>query len=606
MTLLPMENREGILCALKCFGKEKPNNIPPILEDYIKQIARNGQTMLPWVYIKPLLLHKYNKVVDNLIIESGNSEFLPPPASLTELRQQVFDTLKRLDGIPFTIQRICELFENPFRHYNRPDKFLRGLEKVCMVVTTVDPQGDKLHREDPRFPSQAGMDEYDVVGDTVLSLPSSPSVDDLHRQQTSKSSDDEVTDEDEDEEDENQTENSSHGSSTSPQESTSLGQPPMLSGTSAPGVWPFETNHMGDSALSKQQFRNLVLTSTQRVDPSSALISSPSSNTSSERPDGNTKESVSVNFSKKPLSDVTGSSFSPEAESVCDELTRKQSSFHGKKRSDTGPLFTAHEMETSAVISRSPSPHLNATECSNNSSPSKSPAGTSTEETAKIPNIGETVPSIVQVLRPIGQLEAFVQNMGGDMSCPTSLPGLLDDVPNSCECRSDAPCVSPHHGDHLKICSTSPPVCSKAKRRASPVHDLDSPTQHLSDSTGYNSDEISQPHQSPAKRRRLTETTPSTPESDNQQTLVGTPPTALNDSPPIIVCNPLSQNRDLESCERTSCVTPLIDEHILQNTQAVHTSDVETDGATTVDSPVVLSSGTLLPHINTATEDEEM
>ncbi|KAF5395312.1 hypothetical protein PHET_12407 [Paragonimus heterotremus] len=40
MTLLPMENREGILCALKCFGKEKPNNIPPILEDYIKQIAR--------------------------------------------------------------------------------------------------------------------------------------------------------------------------------------------------------------------------------------------------------------------------------------------------------------------------------------------------------------------------------------------------------------------------------------------------------------------------------------------------------------------------------------------------------------------------------------
>ncbi|KAA3676519.1 uncharacterized protein DEA37_0002631 [Paragonimus westermani] len=624
MTLLPMENRESILCALKCFGKEKPNNIPPILEDYIKQIARNGQTI-----------------------------------------------------IPFTIQRICELFENPFRHYNRPDKFLRGLEKTLSTMVRfrrlkyvslgIKLVLDKLHREDPRFPSQAGMDEYDVVGDPVLSLPSSPSVDDLHRQQTSKSSDDEVTDEDEDEEDENQTENSSHGSSTSPQESTSLGQPPMLSGTSAPGVWPFETNHMGDSALSKQQFRNLVLTSTQRVDPSSALISPPSSNTSSERPDGSTKESISVNFSKKTLPDVTCSSFSPEAESVCDELNRKQSSFHGKKRSDTGPLFTAHEMEASAVISKSPSTHLNATECNNSSSPSKSPAGTSIEETAKILNIGETVPSIVQVLRPIGQLEAFVQNMGGDMSCPTSLPGLLDDGPNSSECRSDAPCASPHHGDHLKICSTSPPVCSKAKRRASPVHDLDSPNQHLSDSTGYNSNEISQPHQSPAKRRRLTETTPSTPESDSQlpshsvrttyastphmgyaarcrldrplcnfvdvvpkisflptsrplfpnsslhfspftkqHTLVGTPPTALNDSPPIIVCNPLSQNRDLESCERTSCVVPLIDEHILQNTQAVHTSDVETDGATTVNSPAVLSSGTLLPHINMATEDEEV
>ncbi|KAF7258774.1 hypothetical protein EG68_03705 [Paragonimus skrjabini miyazakii] len=524
MTLLPMENREGILCALKCFGKEKPNNIPPILEDYIKQIARNGQTMLPWVYIKPLLLHKYNKVVDSLIIESGNSDFLPPPASLTELRQQVFDTLKRLDGIPFTIQRICELFENPFRHYNRPDKFLRGLEKVCMVVTTVDPQGDKLHREDPRFPSQAGMDEYDVVGDAVLSLPSSPSVDDLHRQQTSKSSDDEeVTDEDEDEEDENQTENSSHGSSTSPQESTSLGQPPMLSSTSAPGVWPFETNHMGDSALSKQQFRNLVLTSTQRVDPNSALVSSPCSNSPSERPDGSAKES---------------SSFSPEAESVCDELTRKQSSFLAKKRIDIGPLFTAHEMEAAAVISKSPTTHLNATECNSDSSPLKSSAGISVEESAK-------------------------------------------------------------------TCTTSPPVCSKAKRRASPVHDLDSPNQHLSDPNGRSSAEISEPHQSPAKRRRLIETSPFTPESGSQ-TSVGTPPTALNDSPPIIVCNPVSQNRDLEFSERTSCASPLTDEHSLKNTEAVPDSDMETDGATTVNSPAALSSGTPHPHIEIETEEEDM
>ncbi|KAF5404683.1 hypothetical protein PHET_01775 [Paragonimus heterotremus] len=449
------------------------------------------------------------------------------------------------------------------------------------------------------------MDEYDVVGDAVLSLPSSPSVDDLHRQQTSKSSDDEeVTDEDEDE-DENQTENSSHGSSTSPQESTSLGQPPMLSSTSAPGVWPFETNHMGDSALSKQQFRNLVLTSTQRVDPNSTLVSSPCSNSSSERPDGSTKESRSLNFSKKPLPDVTSSSFTPDAESVCDELNRKQSSFLGKKRSDVGPLFTAHEMEAATVISKSTSTHLNATECTSDSSPLKSSVGTSVEETAKVSSTGETVPSIVQVLRPIGQLEAFVQNMGSDVSCPTSLPGLLDDGPSSSECRSDAPCVSLHHGDHLKTCTTSPPVCSKAKRRVSPVHDLDSSNQHLSDLTGHNSTEISEPHQSPAKRRRLIETSPSTPESESQ-TPVGTPPTALNDSPPIIVCNPVSQNRDLELSQRTSCANPLIDEHTLQNTQAVHDSDMETDGTTTMNSSAALSSGTPHPRIELETEEEDM
>lgn len=42
---------------------------------------------------------------------------------------------------PFTIQRICELLLKPNAHYNRIDKYLRGLEKCIMVVTTVDPNG---------------------------------------------------------------------------------------------------------------------------------------------------------------------------------------------------------------------------------------------------------------------------------------------------------------------------------------------------------------------------------------------------------------------------------------------------------------------------------
>ncbi|GAA57287.1 serine/threonine-protein phosphatase 4 regulatory subunit 2-A [Clonorchis sinensis] len=134
------------------FEKDKPNNIPPVLEDYIRQIARNGQTMIPWIYIKPLLLHKFNKVVDGLLSDSGASDSMAVSPVTAELRQRVYDTLKRLDGIPFTIQRICELLENPFRHYSRPDKYLRGFEKVmqitahsnikvCMVVSTVDPHG---------------------------------------------------------------------------------------------------------------------------------------------------------------------------------------------------------------------------------------------------------------------------------------------------------------------------------------------------------------------------------------------------------------------------------------------------------------------------------
>ena len=42
-------------------------------------------------------------------------------------------------GIPFTVQRLCELITEPRRHYKRIDKFMRGLEKIMLVVTTIEP-----------------------------------------------------------------------------------------------------------------------------------------------------------------------------------------------------------------------------------------------------------------------------------------------------------------------------------------------------------------------------------------------------------------------------------------------------------------------------------
>lgn len=40
---------------------------------------------------------------------------------------------------PFTIQRLTELVMQPTRHYKKKDKFLRGLEKTVLVVSTVEP-----------------------------------------------------------------------------------------------------------------------------------------------------------------------------------------------------------------------------------------------------------------------------------------------------------------------------------------------------------------------------------------------------------------------------------------------------------------------------------
>lgn len=37
-------------------------------------------------------------------------------------------------SIPFTIQRLCELLTDPRRNYTGTDKFLRGVEKVFILI----------------------------------------------------------------------------------------------------------------------------------------------------------------------------------------------------------------------------------------------------------------------------------------------------------------------------------------------------------------------------------------------------------------------------------------------------------------------------------------
>ncbi|PIC52372.1 hypothetical protein B9Z55_002510 [Caenorhabditis nigoni] len=58
-----------------------------------------------------------------------------------ESMEFVLDKAKSFDGFPFTWQRLCELFTEPMKHYNTIDKFLRAIEKVINVVTTINEHG---------------------------------------------------------------------------------------------------------------------------------------------------------------------------------------------------------------------------------------------------------------------------------------------------------------------------------------------------------------------------------------------------------------------------------------------------------------------------------
>ncbi|VUZ48421.1 unnamed protein product [Hymenolepis diminuta] len=151
MTLLDMENKESILAALNDL---EPDGKPPaILDEYLREIAKHGLTFIPWIHIKPLILLKFNYIMDEYIedVDGNMNQNVLRPTDINDLRERVYRILCQFEGTPFTIQRICELLSDPRKHYSRPDKFLRGFEKVCLVVSTVDAYGNKIHNVEPRL-----------------------------------------------------------------------------------------------------------------------------------------------------------------------------------------------------------------------------------------------------------------------------------------------------------------------------------------------------------------------------------------------------------------------------------------------------------------------
>uniref|UniRef100_A0A8D2ANY0 Serine/threonine-protein phosphatase 4 regulatory subunit 2 n=1 Tax=Sciurus vulgaris TaxID=55149 RepID=A0A8D2ANY0_SCIVU len=59
------------------------------------------------------------------------------------LKERILKIVTGFNGIPFTIQRLCELLTDPRRNYTGTDKFLRGVGKNVMVVSCVYPSSEK-------------------------------------------------------------------------------------------------------------------------------------------------------------------------------------------------------------------------------------------------------------------------------------------------------------------------------------------------------------------------------------------------------------------------------------------------------------------------------
>jgi len=139
-----MENPENVLMELGLLEKNPQiTAIPQCLDEYLGYVAKTGNALFAWPKVKPLFKRKLELIIQEFQ-ETSPTDNLPLQPNVDvfhfdQMKERIFEQLESYTGIPFTVQRLCELIVQPRKHYKRTDKFMRGLEKIMLVVSTIDP-----------------------------------------------------------------------------------------------------------------------------------------------------------------------------------------------------------------------------------------------------------------------------------------------------------------------------------------------------------------------------------------------------------------------------------------------------------------------------------
>ncbi|XP_061474585.1 serine/threonine-protein phosphatase 4 regulatory subunit 2 isoform X2 [Rhineura floridana] len=133
--------------ALKDFEKRGKKEVCPILDQFLCHVAKTGETMIQWSQFKGYFIFKLEKVMDDFRTSAPEPRGPPNPnveyIPFEEMKERILKIVTGFNGIPFTIQRLCELLTDPRRSYTGTEKFLRGVEKNVMVVSCVYPSSEK-------------------------------------------------------------------------------------------------------------------------------------------------------------------------------------------------------------------------------------------------------------------------------------------------------------------------------------------------------------------------------------------------------------------------------------------------------------------------------
>nr|XP_019951846.1 PREDICTED: serine/threonine-protein phosphatase 4 regulatory subunit 2-like isoform X1 [Paralichthys olivaceus] len=138
---------DALLEAFQDFEKKAKKETCPVLEQFLCHVAKTGQPLILWSQLKQYFMFKLEKVMDDFqastpeqrASHNPNVEYVP----FEEMKTRILKIVDGYNGIPFTIQRLCELLMDPNRNYTGTDKFLRGLEKNVRVVSCVYPTSEK-------------------------------------------------------------------------------------------------------------------------------------------------------------------------------------------------------------------------------------------------------------------------------------------------------------------------------------------------------------------------------------------------------------------------------------------------------------------------------
>ncbi|XP_019360284.1 PREDICTED: serine/threonine-protein phosphatase 4 regulatory subunit 2 isoform X1 [Gavialis gangeticus] len=133
--------------ALKDFEKRGKKEACPVLDQLLCHVAKTGETLVQWSQFKGYFIFKLEKVMDDFRTSAPEPRGPPNPnveyIPFEEMKERILKIVTGFNGIPFTIQRLCELLTDPRRNYTGTDKFLRGVEKNVMVVSCVYPSSEK-------------------------------------------------------------------------------------------------------------------------------------------------------------------------------------------------------------------------------------------------------------------------------------------------------------------------------------------------------------------------------------------------------------------------------------------------------------------------------